>query len=158
MAEESLPATGVAPADLLDRRAIRLAESAADRDEAIRRCGETLVEVGAVEPAYVDAMLAREQSVSTYVGEGVAIPHGTLAAKEVVRRDALAFVRFPGGVDWDGFEVTVAIGIAARGNGHVAILSELAQILLDPDRAAALRAAESADDVLRLLSPQDDDD
>src|SRR3954471_21063720 len=106
-------------AELLDRRAIRLDERAADRDEAVRRCGQALVDIGAVDPAYVDAMLAREQSISTYVGEGVAIPHGTLVSKEAVRRDALAVLRFPDTVDWGGFPVTVCVAIAARGDGHV---------------------------------------
>ena len=144
--------------DLLDRRAIRLAEPATDRDDAIRRCGQALVDVGAVDPSYVDSMLARERSISTYVGEGVAIPHGTLASKGVVRRDALSFLRFPSGVDWDGSPVTVAIGIAAAGNGHVGILSRLAQILLDPDRARGLREATDAADVLRLLQPDEEDE
>ncbi|HVQ95305.1 MAG TPA: PTS sugar transporter subunit IIA [Mycobacteriales bacterium] len=150
--------SGGAVADLLDHRAIRLAEPATDRDDAIRRCGQALVDVGAVDPSYVDSMLAREQSISTYVGEGVAIPHGTLAGKDVVRRDALSFLRFATEVDWDGSPVTLAIGIAAAGNGHVAILSQLAQILLDPDRARGLREATDADEVLRLLQPTDEED
>ena len=79
---------------ILQRHAIRLDEHAASRDDAIRRCGGVLVEVGAVDPAYVEAMLDRERSISTYVGEGVAIPHGTLEGKSAVRRDALAVVRF----------------------------------------------------------------
>lgn len=140
-------------ADLLDPRAIRLVQRAADKHDAIRQCGTALFEVGAVEAAYVASMLERERSVSTYIGEGVAIPHGTLAGKDVVRRDALSFLRFPDGVDWDGDRVTVCIGIAARGNGHVAVLAELAQILLDPERARALRDATGVDDVIRLLQP-----
>ncbi len=138
---------------LLDPGAIRLTETAADRDAAIRRCGEVLVEVGAVAPAYVAAMLDREQSISTYVGEGVAIPHGTLAGKETVLRDALAVLRFPDGVDWGGQPVTVCVAIAAGGDGHVEVLGELAQILLDPDRAAALRAASDPATVYDLLTP-----
>ena len=138
---------------LLQRRAIRLSERAGVRDDAIRRCGETLVEIGAVDPTYVEAMLARERSISTYVGEGAAIPHGTLAGKDAVHHDALAVLRFPEGVDWDGNPVVVCVAIAARGDGHTEILSELAQILLDPDRARALREATSPDDVLDLLSP-----
>jgi PTS system mannitol-specific IIA component len=138
---------------LLDRRAIRLSEQASSRDDAIRLCGETLVQIGAVDPTYVEAMLAREQSISTYVGEGVAIPHGTLGGKDAVHRDALAVLRFPDGVDWDGNPVAVCVAIAARGDGHTEILSELAMVLLDPDRARALREATSPDDVLELLSP-----
>jgi PTS system mannitol-specific IIA component len=138
---------------LLDRRAIRLAERAADRDDAIRRCGEVLVELGAVTPAYAESMVERERSVSTYMGEGVAIPHGTLAGKDAVRRDALAVLKFPDGVDWDGNPVTIAVAIAVRGDGHLALLAELAQVLLDPDRARGLREADDPDEVLRLLSP-----
>lgn len=138
---------------LLDPRAIRLGEHAADRDEAIRLCGRALVEIGAVEAAYVQTMLDRERSISTYVGEGVAIPHGTLAGKDSVLRDALSVVRFPAGVDWGGCEVELAIGIAARGDGHIGILAELAQILLDPERARALRSATDPQEVLTLLLP-----
>lgn len=137
--------------ELLARDAIRLAERAGSRDEAIRRCGDVLVEVGAVDPGYVAAMLERERSVSTYIGEGVAIPHGTLGSKESVRRDALAVLRFPDGVDWDGADVRVCVAIAAVGDGHVDILAQLAEILMDPDRAARLRAADDPAEVLELL-------
>jgi PTS system mannitol-specific IIA component len=137
--------------ELLARDAIRLAERAGSRDEAIRRCGAVLVETGAVEAAYVEAMLERERSISTYIGEGVAIPHGTLGSKETVRRDALAVLRFPDGVDWGGEDVRVCVAIAAAGDGHVDILAQLAEILMDPDQAARLRAATDPDDVLHLL-------
>jgi mannitol PTS system EIIA component len=143
----------VAEEELLERRAIRLAATAADRADAIRQCGETFVELGATDASYVDAMLARERSVSTYIGEGVAIPHGTLAGKEAVRRDALAVLRFPDGVDWDGEQVTVCVAIAAKGDGHVALLAALAEILMDPDQAAELRNATEPDQVLQLLAP-----
>lgn len=138
---------------LLQRQAIRLDEPPADRDAAIARCGAVLVEIGAVDPAYVETMLARERSVSTYVGEGVAIPHGTLRGKELVRRDALAVLRFSRPVDWAGHPVSVCVAIAARGDGHTAILAELAEILLEPDRARALREATDVDAVLGLLAP-----
>lgn len=137
--------------ELLDPRAIRLAEKAADRDDAIRRCGQALVEIGAAEPGYVDTMLAREQSISTYVGEGVAIPHGTLAGKDLVKRDALAVLRFPEGVDWGGETVTVCLAIAAQGDGHVDLLAALAEILLDEDQARELREATEPETVIRLL-------
>ncbi|MEV1243013.1 PTS sugar transporter subunit IIA [Nonomuraea sp. NPDC052129] len=137
--------------DLLDPRAVLLHESAADRDEAIRRCGRALVEVGAVAEPYIDAMLEREQTISTYVGEGVAIPHGTAAAKEVVRHDAICVVRFPDGVDWGGEPVTLCVGIAAKNDGHVQLLAALADILLDPERARALREATEVGQVMKEL-------
>jgi PTS system mannitol-specific IIA component len=139
--------------ELLDREAVRLDATATGREDAIRQCGEALVRAGAVEPTYVEAMLERERSVSTYVGEGVAIPHGTLDGKDAVRHDAVSFVRFPDGVTWGEHRVVLCIGIAARGDGHVRLLSELAQILLDADRARALREAEDIDEVVRLLRP-----
>jgi PTS system mannitol-specific IIA component len=138
---------------LLQPRAVRLGEHAADRTEAVRRCGQVLVEIGAVEPLYVDAMLERERDISTYVGEGVAIPHATAAGKQAVLRDALAVVKLAEPVDWEGNPVAVCVAIAARGDGHLAILAELAEILLDPQRARALREADSVGEVIRLLQP-----
>lgn len=143
--------------ELLDRRAIRLEVHAADKADAIRRCGQALVDVGAVDPAYIDSMLEREESVSTYMGEGVAIPHGTLSGKDAVHRDALSFLRFPDGVDWDGFPVTICIGIAATGDRHLDILAELAQILLEPEQATQLRDATRPETVLALLQPSTQD-
>ncbi|WP_018824802.1 PTS sugar transporter subunit IIA [Salinispora arenicola] len=136
---------------LLAPEAVRLDEHAANRDDAIRRCGGVLVEIGAVDPAYVTAMLDREQSISTYVGAGVAIPHGTTAGKAAIRRDALAVVRFPAGVDWGGNHVTTCVTIAAQGDGHIELLADLAELLLDPERARALHEAADPDDVRRLL-------
>jgi PTS system mannitol-specific IIA component len=140
--------------DLLDVSAVRLGQQADDFRHAIRQVGDVLVSVGAVSEDYVEAMLEREQSISTFIGEGVAIPHGTLAGKAAVARDALAVVQFPDGVDWHGDMVQVCIGIAAVGDGHIAILTQLAEILMDEDRAAALRAASSADEVVALLTPE----
>lgn len=151
----------VDPASLLATEAIVLDAEAPDRTTAVRLTGQALVGVGAVEDTYVEAMLEREADISTYVGEGVAIPHATAAGKAAVRRDALAFLRFPAGVRWDDAAdrpVEVCIGIAAAGDGHVALLAELAEILLDPERAAALRAATDAETVLRMLTPAEDDD
>jgi PTS system mannitol-specific IIA component len=144
-------------ADLLTEPSIRLDAHASGRDDAIKQAGAALVEAGAVDPSYVDAMLQRENTVSTYVGEGVAIPHGTLAGKDAVKHDAIVVLRFPDGVDWDGNDVRVAVGIAAKGNGHIALLSQLATVLLDPDKAAALRGATTSQQVYDLLASEDDE-
>lgn len=155
MSEESEQAVPLT--ELLTESSIRLDAQASSRDDAIRQAGAALVEAGAVDPSYVDAMLQRENSVSTYVGEGVAIPHGTLAGKDAVKRDAIVVLRFPDGVDWDGKEVSVAVGIAAKGNGHIALLAQLATILLDADKAAALRSATTPEQVYDLLASTDDE-
>ena len=143
---------------LLTGRAVRFGVRAADREAAVRACGELLVEIGAVGPEYVAAMLEREREVSTFVGEGVAIPHATHAGRAFVRRDALAVVGLAEPVDWgDGARVVLCVAIAAVGDGHLDILAELAGVLLDPDRAADLRAATEAHEVIRLLQPGTED-
>ena len=142
---------------LLAESSIRLSASATDRLDAVRQCGQALLEAGAVDETYIDAMVQRENTVSTFVGEGVAIPHGTLAGKEAVKNDALVVLRFPDGVDWDGNDVRVCVGIAAAGGGHIALLSQLAEILLDPDKAERLRSATEAQQVYDLLTPEDDE-
>jgi mannitol PTS system EIIA component len=144
--------------ELLDVSAIALDARAASKEDAVRACGNKLVEIGAVGPAYVEAMLEREQTISTYVGEGVAIPHGTLAGKDAVVRDALCYLRFADPVDWGGEEVTVCVGIAAAGDGHVDVLAALAQVLMDPDQAAAWRAAQRPEDVLAALAPREEEE
>lgn len=142
--------------ELLAEASIHLDASATSRDDAIRQAGQALLDVGAIDESYIDAMLERENSVSTFMGEGVAIPHGTLAGKDSVKRDALSMIRFPDGVDWDGNDVRLAFGIAARGNGHIALLAQLATVLMDPAKAEALRNVTSVDEVYALLTTDGD--
>jgi mannitol/fructose-specific phosphotransferase system IIA component len=137
---------------LLDPSRIRLDGRAADRTAAVRQAGELLVAAGAVDPSYVDSMLEREDSVSTYMGEGVAIPHGTNSGKAAVLADAMTVVRYPDGVEWGNGTAYVVIGIAAVGEGHLPVLAALAEVLMDPERAAQLRGATEVDDVLALLT------
>lgn len=141
-------------APTLQADAVRLSCTATDKADAIRQTGKVLLDVGAVEPAYLDAMDEREASVTTYIGEGVAIPHGTNESRASVKHTALAYLQFPGGVDWgDGQRVFVCIGIAARSDEHVTVLAALAQVLSDPDQAAQLREATDINNVIRLLQP-----
>jgi mannitol/fructose-specific phosphotransferase system IIA component len=146
-AEEAL---GVLGAD-----AVRLGLSATDQEDALRQCGAVLVQIGAAGPAYADAILEREQSVSTYMGMGFAIPHGTDASREHINRAALAFLQFPHGVDWNGKECQVCIAIASKSEEHIGILQSLAMVLSDPASAQRLRATTSVDEVLGLLAPPD---
>lgn len=139
-------------ADVLRAEGIRLGLTAADKWDAVRQSGALLVELGAVEPGYADAMLERERSVSTFIGEGVAIPHGTDESRALVRRTTLGFLQFPGGVDWDGNDVRVCVAIAAQGDEHVGVLSGLAQVLMQAEQAERLRRATRVEDVLALLA------
>src|SRR6266508_3877776 len=137
--------------ELLPHDAVRLGLRASDRFDAVRQSGSVLVEIGAVEAPYVDAMLERERQISTSLGEGFAIPHGTDESRRWIRETKLAFLQFPDGVEWDDDTVTVCVGIAAVGDEHVGVLARLARVLTVPEQAARLRAAERPEDVLSLL-------
>ena len=78
------------PRAILEPSAVRLGLVARDKADALRQCGAVLVDIGAASPAYADALLEREESVSTYIGEGVAIPHGTNESREHIDRAAIA--------------------------------------------------------------------
>ena len=141
----------MASTDVLPREGIRLGLTAVDKWDAIRQSGALLAELGAVEDGYPDTMLEREKSVSTYIGEGVAIPHGTDESRALVRRTTLGVLQFPAGVDWDGQPVNICVAIAAKGDEHVTVLSALAQILMVPAQAERLRTSASVEAVYELL-------
>jgi mannitol PTS system EIIA component len=137
---------------LLRPESIRLDCSATDRFGVVRQCGAVLLEGGYVDAPYVDAMVEREQTLSTYLGEGFAIPHGTNASREHVREAGIAVLRFPAGVDWEGEDMRVAVAVASASDEHVAVLRELATVLADPESAARLRDATDPAVILELLS------
>ena len=133
----------------LDR--ISLSGTATTRDEAIREVGAQLVGAGAVQPAYVDAMFDREATVSTYMGNYLAIPHGTNEAKDTIERSAISVVRYDQPIDWNGNEVRFAVGIAGVDNGHLEILGKIAIVFSDSDEVEKLLAASSAEELYSLL-------
>jgi mannitol/fructose-specific phosphotransferase system IIA component len=139
---------------MLSSDAIRLGLHANDRSQAIKLAGQLLVEIGAVDAAYVDAMEEREGILSSYVGESFALPHGTDASRKHIRRSALAFLQFPQGVDWEEESVRACIAIAVRSDEHVKVMARLAEVLLDGEKAELLRSTDRPEDVLELLEPQ----
>ncbi|MFP5252781.1 MAG: PTS sugar transporter subunit IIA [Actinomycetes bacterium] len=143
---------------MLRADAVRLGLEAADKEDALRQCGAVLVEIGAADEAYAEAILERERSVSTYMGEGVAIPHGTDDSRQHIHRPALAFLQFPRGVDWNGQTCTVCIAIASRSDEHIGILQSLALVLTDPAKSARLRETTDVNEVLELLAPGEEED
>jgi PTS system mannitol-specific IIC component len=138
--------------DVLRDDAIVLNGTAASRDEAITEAGLLLVASGAVEASYVDAMHEREKSVSTHMGNLLAIPHGTNEAKTSIRRTAISFVRYPDGIDWNGKPAEFVVGIAGAGNDHLALLSQLAGVFVDADQVERLRQATTVADIRAVLS------
>ena len=136
---------------LLTAESVVLDAPVEGRDAAITRAGELLVAAGAVDPSYVDAMHARESSVSTHMGNLLAIPHGTNEAKGSIRRSAISFVRYADSIDWKGKPVKFVIGIAGMGDDHLALLRRIAEVFVDAEQVARLEAAQSPTDVLDVL-------
>ncbi len=93
------------------------------------------------------------KSVSTYVGNSLAIPHGTNEAKESIRATGLSFIRYSNGIDWngDGELARFVVGIAGAGNDHLALLGSIAHVFLDDEKVAALTAATTKSDVAAVL-------
>ena len=145
------PAAATGGGDVLREESIVLAGSATSRDEAISEAGRLLVASGAVDSSYVDSMHERETSVSTHMGNGLAIPHGTNDAKSAIHRTAISFVRYPDGIDWNGKPAEFVIGIAGAGNDHLGLLAKIAEVFVDADQVARLRAAQSPAEVRAVL-------
>jgi PTS system mannitol-specific IIA component len=137
--------------DILTPALVKVPGTARSKDEAIREAGGMLVDVGAVGPEYIDSMFEREKSVSTYMGNYLAIPHGTNESKESIKRSALSVIRYDQPIDWDGNEVRFALGIAGYQGGHMDILSKIALLFSDMDEVDKLLAARSAEEVFDLL-------
>ena len=144
-------ATATRSATLLATDSIVLDGTAADRDGAISEAGALLLASGAVDQAYVDSMHEREKSVSTYMGNLLAIPHGTNEAKGGIHHSALSFVRYPDGIEWKGKPVKFVVGVAGAGDDHLGILTNLAKVFLDKAQVARLEAATSAEEVQAVL-------
>ncbi|MGV3714050.1 PTS sugar transporter subunit IIA [Pseudolysinimonas sp.] len=137
--------------DVLSLDRIKLSGDARTRDDAIREVGALLVDAGAVTQAYADAMFDREASVSTYMGNLLAIPHGTNEAKDGILSSALAFVRYDEPIDWDGNPVRFVVGIAGKGDDHLGILSGIAIAFSDEATVAKMTAASTPQEIVDLI-------
>ena len=99
----------------LDATAVRIGASPSDKTEAIRQVAKLLVDSGNIEPAYIDSMLARERVANTFLGNGIAIPHGIPKDRELIRETGVAVLQVPAGVEWNpGEKVHLVVGIAAQ--------------------------------------------
>ncbi|MFI7580728.1 PTS mannitol transporter subunit IICBA [Kocuria kalidii] len=141
---------------ILTRDRIVMDGGAQNAEQAIDEAGGLLVAAGAVTDEYVVSMHERERSVSTFMGNGLAIPHGTNQAKDSIRSSALSVVKYPEGLDWNGKPVTWVIGIAGRDNEHLAILSRVAKIFGNKEKVRQLDEATTSDEVLELLGKVND--
>ena len=134
---------------------IRLGATPRDKNEAIRQVAALLAENGKVAPEYVEGMFAREVQENTYLGNGVAIPHGTPESRHLIRETAIAVLQVPGGIDWEDDEGELAyliVGIAASDNEHLAVLKRLSTVVGDEEVAERLAKTTDAEDIRSALS------
>jgi len=137
---------------MLSENNIRLHASFTSKDEAIRACGELLLKTGYIEPGYIDAMVQRDSISTTYVGNGVAVPHGTEAAKPLVKKTGLAIIQVPDGVDFGkGRIAKLLIAVAAIGNEHIDLLTNIAQICIDDDKLQKMLQTQSTKEIMDVI-------
>jgi phosphocarrier protein FPr len=137
---------------ILSKDRSSLQASATDKVDAIRKAGELLVTSGCVLPEYVDGMLTREQSMSTSLGNGVAIPHGVYENRDHILQTGISVLQLTDGVEWDeGEKVYMVIGIAASSDEHVGVLSNLADVIDNEETLAELLRTNDPDIVVKYL-------
>ncbi|WP_263065419.1 fused PTS fructose transporter subunit IIA/HPr protein [Dickeya dadantii] len=136
----------------LSQHDIHLGASAGSKEEAIRQVAAALTEAGCVSEGYVEGMLQRELQTSTYLGSGIAIPHGTTDTRDLVQKTGVQVFQFPQGIAWGEDQTAyVVLGIAARSDEHLALLRQLTHVLSDDRVAARLASTTSADELRGLL-------
>ena len=137
--------------NVLCRENIFLGLESVSKEEAIILAGKKLVENGYVNENYIDAMLEREKIMTTFMGMGVAIPHGINEAKKEVKKSGIVILQFPQGIDFDGEKAYLVIGIAGVGNEHLEILSNIA-VALDDDLTDRLKDSTNKDEILEAFA------
>ncbi|RDW20611.1 PTS sugar transporter subunit IIA [Oceanobacillus chungangensis] len=138
--------------EILTVNNIQLNVSLSSKEEAIRYTGGILVDNGYVEANYVEKMLEREELTSTFMGNNVAIPHGTEDAKSQVLETGLSVVTVPSGVDFgDGNIVKILIGIAGKGDDHLEVLSNIAIVLSEEENIQKIVDATTKEEVIRIF-------
>ncbi|MEZ8944007.1 fused PTS fructose transporter subunit IIA/HPr protein [Vibrio sp. 10N.247.311.12] len=137
----------------LSKSDITLGQTAEDKFKAIQNIAGDLTAKGLVDSGYVEGMLNRENQNSTFLGNGIAIPHGTTNTRGLVKETGVAVHHFPEGIDWaDGNRVYVAIGIAAKSDEHLGILKQLTKVLAADGVEEKLKQAKSEDEIIALLN------
>jgi mannitol PTS system EIIA component len=140
---------------ILAKENILLNASVESKEEAIRLTGSILVDKGYVDTDYIEKMLEREELTSTYMGNFVAIPHGTEDSKSFVKESGISFIQVPQGVDFgNGNIVKLLIGIAGKDNEHLDILSSIAIVCSEEENIEKLVAAKTAEEILAIFDEE----
>lgn len=138
---------------IIEERQIRLQTDAKSKQEAIRLVGQLLVNSGCIEAGYVTSMLGREQVANTYLGNGIAIPHGLSKDRDLIKRTGVAVVQVPAGVTWNpGETAQFIVGIAAKSDEHIEVLRRLTRVLGNPEQVARLTQTTDPRDIIEALT------
>lgn len=131
---------------------MRLNQTSVSKEEAIQAAGELLVQLGYVDESYIPAMQEREKLVTTYMGMGVAIPHGTSQAKGTVKKTGIVFLQYPDGVNFGKEKAQLVFGIAGIGDEHMDLLAKICNMLEDEEVLEKLKTTNDLDWVMQQLS------
>jgi mannitol/fructose-specific phosphotransferase system IIA component len=137
--------------DILVKESILLNQEIGSKEEAIRMAGELLVRNGYVKENYIEEMLKREDLSTTYIGNDIAIPHGTETAKDEVLTSGISVIQVPGGVDFNGEKARVIFGIAGKDNTHIDILSNIAIICSEMENVEKIVAAKTKEEIISMF-------
>ena len=151
-AEEKADAPAEPKPAVMHASGILLQQPPVTKETAIRLAGKLLVDEGCVEPPYVEAMLDREKVFTTYMGMGIAIPHGTSEAKAQVKKTGITLVQFPEGVDFGDEKANLVFGIAGIGDEHLDMIQKIVQALDDPAELEKMKTTDDVDWILQKLS------
>ncbi|MBS8265675.1 PTS mannitol transporter subunit IIA [Mesobacillus boroniphilus] len=137
---------------ILTKENILLNKSLNTKEEAIKLTGSVLVDRGYVEPNYIEKMMEREELTSTYMGNFVAIPHGTEDSKQFVKESGISFIQVPEGVDFGGGNIVkLLIGIAGKNDEHLSILSNIAIVCSEEENIEKLISAKSPEEIIEIF-------
>jgi multiphosphoryl transfer protein len=143
----------------IKRSCVRLKASPSTKEDAIRLAGSLLVDAGFIDSAYIESMLQREVSANTFIGGGIAIPHGLPKNRDSIRKTGVSIVQIPQGVVWqDGQKVYTVLGIAAMSDEHIEVLRHLTHLLDDNGALEKLRTSGSEDQIIEIITGLRDDD
>ena len=140
--------------EILKKAAIAVSQELSSKEEATKLAGRLLKDTGSIQEEYIDSMLYKleNEGFATYIGNGVAIPHGMEDGKKYINETAISIIQSHTGVDWNGETAHIIVGIAAKGDEHIDVLSKLADLIEDPEEAKKIWVIDSIDQIYELFS------
>lgn len=150
-AEVKAEATATTNNGIMVAAGIKTGQASVSKEEAITAAGKLLHELGYVNESYIPAMLEREKTVSTYMGLGVAIPHGTSEAKDEVKKTGIVMLQYPEGVDFGDEKAYLVFGIAGIGNEHLDLLAKIGTVIEEEENLDKLKKATTPEEILKMF-------